>query len=72
MRKIKLKKEEAKRLSILLKNEIAEKEKQWQNVKGQSFKYEERRSEILNKQGDDIDFLKVIKEKIDSEIFLNG
>lgn len=69
MPKIKLKNEEAKRLSILLKNEISEKEKQFQNVKSQEFRYEERRSEILNKQGDDIDLLKLIKEKIDSEIF---
>lgn len=69
MPKIKLKNEEAKRLSILLKNEICEKEKQFQNVKSQEFRYEERRSEILNKQGDDIDLLKLIKEKIDSEIF---
>lgn len=69
MPKIKLKNEEAKRLSILLQNEIRVKEMGFENTKNQEFKYQERKSEILNKQGDDVDFLKLIKEKIDSTIF---
>ena len=72
MAKIKLKKEEAKRLSQMLKTSIQKQEANFQNTLNQNFAFQENKEKVLQKQKDDIDFLKVIKEKIDIETFARG
>ena len=72
MAKIKLKKEEAKRLSQMLKTSIQKQEANFQNTSNQDFVFQEKKENVLQKQKNDIDFLKTIKEKIDSETFGRG
>ena len=66
---IKLKTKEAKRISVMLKNEIEKKEAEFSNTIKQDFRFKERREEVLERQKKDVEFLQLIKEKIDSEIF---
>lgn len=69
MPKIKLKKDEAKRLSQMLKTSIQKQEADFQNTSKQDFVFQEKKENVLQKQKNDIDFLKTIKEKIDIELF---
>ena len=69
MANIKLKTKEAKRISVMLKNEIEKKEAEFSNTIKQDFRFKERREEVLERQKKDVEFLQLIKEKIDSEIF---
>ena len=69
MAKIKLSFKEIKRLSLILEKEINIKMKKLANMNEQNFQSEERKKALLKVQSDDLDFVNIIKEKFDSEIF---
>lgn len=69
MVKIKLSFKEIKRLSLILEKEMNIKMKNLTNMNEQNFQSEERKKALLKVQSDDLDFVNIIKEKFDSEIF---
>lgn len=69
MPKIKLSFKEIKRLSLILEKEMNIKMKNLTNMNEQNFQSEERKKALLKVQSDDLDFVNIIKEKFDSEIF---
>ena len=69
MPKIKLSVKELKRLSKILEKEMDAKMKTLTNMKEQNFQSEERKEALIKLQSDDLDFVNVIKEKFDSELF---
>lgn len=66
MPKIKLSLKELERISRLLEKDLTEKSSSLKNMKKQNFQSEER---LVNMQVDDIEFINVIREKIDSKTF---
>ena len=69
MPKIKLSFKEIKRLSLILEKEMNIKMKNLTNMNEQNFQSEERKKALLKVQSGDLDFVNIIKEKFDSEIF---
>lgn len=67
--KIKLSIKELKRLSKILEKEMDAKTTTLTNMKKQSFQSEERKESLMKLQSDDLDFVSLIKEKIDIELF---
>ena len=69
MPKIKLSTKQLKRVSIVISKEIEAKKATIKNTEKQEFAVGERKEEIQMMQENDLEFLKIIKEIVDSETF---